>query len=85
MRRWLGHTGARLDVILGVDQTLSIDDMVRRLHLSNEAEKAERMAARFRELGTEQFALRSGIGPPHRRRGRRAAAATAHVIRCDRK
>jgi hypothetical protein len=37
---------------------LSIDDTVesiRRLHLNNDAEKAERMAARFRELGTEQF------------------------------
>ncbi|MGP0086913.1 MAG: methyltransferase [Steroidobacteraceae bacterium] len=55
VRRWLGHTGRDCDVILGVDQTLSIDDMVRRLHLSNDAEKAERMAARFRELGTEQF------------------------------
>jgi methylase of polypeptide subunit release factors len=58
VRRWLGHTGRDCDVILGVDHTLSIADTIesiRRLHLNNDAEKAERMAARFRELGTEQF------------------------------
>ena len=58
VRRWLGEEGRDCDVILGVDKMLSIDDVVgsvRRLHLENDAAKAERMAARFRELGTKHF------------------------------
>jgi methylase of polypeptide subunit release factors len=57
VRRWLGEAGRDCDVILGVNKILSIDEMVAsvyRLHLK-EAEKAERMAARFRDLGTERF------------------------------
>ena len=88
VRRWLGHTGRDCDVILGVDQMLSIDDMVesiRRLHLNNDAEKAERMAARFRELGTERFVYGAVLvrrtaavvaEPPLRLRMSSAATAT---------
>lgn len=58
VRRWLGEAGRDSDVILGVDKVMSIDDVVgsvSRLHLGGDAEKAERMAGRFRALGTEKF------------------------------
>ncbi len=58
VRTWLGDAGRDCDVILGVEKILSIDDMIdsmRRLHLANDAEKAEQLAARFRELDTEKF------------------------------
>jgi SAM-dependent methyltransferase len=58
VRGWLGDAGRDCDVILGVDKMISIDDVVgsvRRLHLNDDAEKAQRMAARFREIGTEKF------------------------------
>jgi hypothetical protein len=66
---------------------LSVDDMVasvRRLHLNDDAEKAERMVARFHALGTEQFVhgavfvRRTGAvvaEPPLRLRMRRTATA----------
>jgi methylase of polypeptide subunit release factors len=58
VRRWLGAAGRDCDVILGVSRILSIDDLVgsvRRLHLGGDAGTAERMAAHFREIGTEKF------------------------------
>jgi hypothetical protein len=58
VRLWLGDAGRDCDVILGVDKMMSIDDVlgsVRLLHLNDDADKARRMAARFRELGTEKF------------------------------
>lgn len=87
VRRWLGDAGDDCDVILGVEKMLSIDDMVAsvgRLHFNDDAEKAERMVARFRELDTEQFVYgavfvrRTGAvvaEPPLRLRMRRAATA----------
>jgi SAM-dependent methyltransferase len=58
LRGWLGEAGRDCDIIVGIDRILSIDDLVgsmRRLHLNDEAEKADRLANRFRELGTERF------------------------------
>jgi methylase of polypeptide subunit release factors len=58
VRLWLGEAGEDCEVILGVEKVMSIDDVVRsvrRLHLGDDAEKAERMAGRFRALGTERF------------------------------
>jgi methylase of polypeptide subunit release factors len=58
VRRWLGEAGQDCDVILGVEKVMSIDDVVgsvRRLHLRDDAERAERMAGRFRALGTAKF------------------------------
>ncbi len=58
VRNWLGDAGRDCDVILGVETIISIDDMIgsiRRLHLNDDAEKAARLAGRFRELGTERF------------------------------
>ena len=58
LRGWLGDAGQDCDIIVGVDRILSIDNLVgsmRRLHLHDEAEKADRMASRLRELGTEKF------------------------------
>jgi methylase of polypeptide subunit release factors len=55
---WLGEAGRDCDVILGVDKILSINDVtssMRQLHLHEDAEKADRLATRFRELGTKQF------------------------------
>jgi methylase of polypeptide subunit release factors len=87
VRRWLGVAGDECDVILGVDKMLSVDDMVasmRRLHFNDDDEKAERMVARFRALGTQQFVYgavfirRTGAvvaEPPLRLRMRRTATA----------
>ena len=58
VRRWLGEDGRDCDVILGVNKPISIDEMVgsmRQLHLGGDADKAQRIAARLRELGTEKF------------------------------
>lgn len=58
VRRWLGDDGRDCDVILGVNKPISIDEMaasMRQLHLGGDGEKAERIAARLRELGTEKF------------------------------
>jgi SAM-dependent methyltransferase len=58
LRGWLGDAGHDCDIIVGVDRILSIDNLVgsmRRLHLNDEAEKADRLASRFRDLGTEKF------------------------------
>jgi SAM-dependent methyltransferase len=87
VRRWLGVAGDECDVILGVDKILSIDNMVasvRRLHFNDDVGKAERMVARFRELGTEQFVYGAVFirhtgavvaEPPLRLRMRRTAMA----------
>lgn len=58
VRRWLGDGGRDCDVILGVNKPISIDEMadsMRQLHLGGDAEKAQRIAARLRDLGTEKF------------------------------
>jgi methylase of polypeptide subunit release factors len=58
VRTWLGEAGRDCDVIVGVDKILSIDDVtrsMRQLQFHEDAEKADRLATRFRELGTKQF------------------------------
>jgi len=87
LRRWLGDAGGDCDIILGTDNLISIDEMfgsMARLHLKGDVHKAQHMARRFRELGTEKFVhgaafiRRTGTqvtDPPLRLR--MAAAATA--------
>jgi SAM-dependent methyltransferase len=58
VRGWLGEPGNDCDVILGVEKTLTIEDVIgsmRKLHLKDDAEEANRMAARFRSFGTDKF------------------------------
>jgi SAM-dependent methyltransferase len=58
VRTWLGEAGRDSDVIVGVDHVVSIDNLVgsmRQLQLHGDPERAERLATRFRELGTKQF------------------------------
>jgi methylase of polypeptide subunit release factors len=58
VRAWLGEAGRDCDVIVGVDCVVSIDNLIgsmRRLQLREDSEKADRLAARFRELDTKQF------------------------------
>jgi methylase of polypeptide subunit release factors len=58
VRTWLGEAGRDCDVVVGVDKILSIEDVtgsMRQLHLHEDAAKADRLATRFRELGTKQF------------------------------
>jgi SAM-dependent methyltransferase len=58
VRGWLGESGNECDVILGVEKTLTIEDVIgsmRRLHLKDDAGEANRIAARFRSFGTDKF------------------------------
>jgi hypothetical protein len=58
VRTWLGETGRDCDVIVGIDHIVSIDKLIgsmRQLQLRGDAGKADRLATRFRELGTRQF------------------------------
>jgi SAM-dependent methyltransferase len=59
IHRWLGGAGENCDVILGVEKIVSVGDVMesmRRLHLKSDDSKVQRIAARYRELGTTQFA-----------------------------
>jgi SAM-dependent methyltransferase len=58
VRRWLGETGGDCDVLLGVNKVISIEEMaasLRQLHLGGDVEKAQGIAARLLELGTQKF------------------------------
>ena len=58
VRGWLGADGLDCDVILGVEKVLTIEELarsMRKLHFKDNAEEAERMAARMLELGTDKF------------------------------
>ena len=58
LREWLGEAGRHCDIIVGVDNILSIENLIGsmlQLHLKNDPEKANRLADRFREIGTEKF------------------------------
>jgi methylase of polypeptide subunit release factors len=57
-RLWLGERGCDCDMILGISKIIPLEDMIQsmyRLHLKGDAEQAERLAARYREHGTEKF------------------------------
>jgi SAM-dependent methyltransferase len=58
VRGWLGEAGGNCDIIVGVDQILSIEALIGsmlQLHLKDKPEKADRLASRLRELGAEKF------------------------------
>ena len=58
VRTWLGEAGRDCDLIVGIDHIVSIDKLIgsmRQLQLRGDAGKADRLATRFRELGTKQF------------------------------
>lgn len=58
VRDWLGEPGIDCDVIFGVEKLLSIEEVVssiRKLHLNNDQEQADRLNAHLRELGTDKF------------------------------
>jgi hypothetical protein len=58
VRNWLGEPGMDCDVILGVEKLLSIEEVVgsiRRLHLNEGQEQADRLNAHLHALGTDKF------------------------------
>jgi hypothetical protein len=58
VRDWLGESGIDCDVILGVEKLLSIENVVgsiRKLHLKESREQADRLDAHLRALGTDKF------------------------------
>jgi len=58
VRDWLGDPGRDSDVILGVEKLLSVEEVVgsiRKLHLKDDRDLADRLTARLRTLGTEKF------------------------------
>ncbi len=58
VRGWLGDAAHDCDVILGVEKVLTIEELarsMRKLHFKDNAEEADRMAARMIELGTDKF------------------------------
>jgi hypothetical protein len=63
-RLWLGERGCDCDMILGISKIIPLEDMIQsmcRLHLKGDAEQAERLAARYREHGTEKFVYGAAI------------------------
>jgi hypothetical protein len=58
VRGWLGEAGRDCDVIVGVEKTLTIEEVVasmRARHFKNNPEESDRMASRLRASGTDKF------------------------------
>jgi SAM-dependent methyltransferase len=57
-RGWLGEAGHDCDLILGVEKMLTIEELahsMRKTHFKDNAEEADRMAARLRAFETDKF------------------------------
>jgi SAM-dependent methyltransferase len=63
-RLWLGESGRDCDMILGISKIVPLEDMIQsvcRLHLSGDADQAERLGERYHEHGTEKFVYGAAV------------------------